>query len=213
MHTKRYVKLNETDLSVHRQSERWRYIWCIILQLFLSFYIFLYQYYITLRACTHRYMIFQFSMVIHSSNRNEQFKRWRGNILSVQIYSHSIPRRNWYDRDYLYSSQSQAAYKLRAACISIRGMQFVYVEWQVAYPRCKTMIDPLVQPARNHIYSRNTCIANARRVRSARVHKSDRQINFNCSNVSDNNSILRCAATSFDVKEIALWVIASADGE
>ena len=162
---------------------------------YYNFFVFLYlssSVSIILRACLHRFMIFQFSMAMHSPNRNEQFKRWRATFWAFNRFIRTrYLGENWYDRDYLYSLQSQAAYKLHAACISVRGMQFIYVEWQVAYPRCKTMIDRLVQPARNHVYSRNTCIANAHRVRSARVHKPDRQINFNCSNVSDNNSISR----------------------
>lgn len=43
------------------------------------------------------------------------------------------------------------------------------------------------------------------------VHKSDWQINFNRSNVSDNNSIF--ATTCFDVEEIALRVTTLMDGE
>ena len=47
---------------------------------YYNFFVFLYlssSVSIILRACLHRFMIFQFSMAMHSPNRNEQFKRWR----------------------------------------------------------------------------------------------------------------------------------------
>lgn len=99
-------------------------------------------------------MIFDFQWQYTIQTEPSQFKRWQATHLehSTDLSALDTSARLIRSRLFIQSAIA-AAYKSRAACISVRSMQFVHVEWQVAYPRCKTMIDRLVQPARDHLYS------------------------------------------------------------